>query len=649
MTRPRILRIELARSERPNEPYAFDGNPQEYVARGARGKLGTAVFPWDKVDALRTEFLHPAPTGAVRRKMGDLLRRFLEDVLKELKGWASYEDALIKAEENHTPIRLLFRFSAGELFSLPWSLTTLSKGGRSLGSIVPHPLHFEWANDVVAPLDSPTHGRVLFAWSDAEHDVSEDGHLAALQRACSDFDLEQDQLKDVNLDSLRSKLEDAHREGKPVRILHILCHGSPLSGGTFGLLWTNPQRPGRPARIDGDSLRDVLAPYRSDLRAIVLSACHGSNPGQVGSMFGGVAHDLHRLGIPAVIASQMPLTVDGSIQMTEALYEALCKQKLPIDEAFQKAHAALSASSLDWASLQFFALSAEDARERGQRMVFSSAETLPELSEEVVVAYEVNFNVAPASIAEALKGQAGEDLDVVVLQPFDKFRDDLPSTAKEWRHALEHADQLVDALGVRVSMVHLLGRAPLPLMFHLGWRLSRCKLRVYQEQRGRTGIWTCGYDSEQRPSSEEQFFRAEAWPDREACLAAQGRLAMTIEVNLSIHAEELTKWLGTEAPPALVRLVAARGPSPTVLRGPMDTAHAVDEFRACLDRIHAEWPDVREVWLALACPASLAAALGRAYNPKTQATFKLFNFRKSEGYVEVPWSGGITRKHRRRS
>ncbi len=81
----------------------------------------------------------------------------------------------------------------------------------------------------------------------------------------------------------------------------------------------------------------------------------------------------------------------------------------------------------------------------------------------------------------------------------------------------------------------------------------------------------------------------------------------------------------------------------------MDTARAVDEFRAYLDRIHGEWPDVHEVWLAMACPASLAAALGRAYNPKTQATFRLFNFRKSEGYVEVPWTGGVTRRPGRRS
>ncbi|WNG31943.1 SAVED domain-containing protein [Cystobacter fuscus] len=581
--------------------------------------------------------------------MGDLLRRFLVDVLKDLEGWTPYENALLNAEKKKASIGLRFRFSAGELFDLPWALTTLHNG-RSLGSIKPYPLSFEWAHSNRVPLASPSPGRVLFAWSNAADDVFEEPHLAAIQKAYPDFNREQDALENVTLDSLRKTLEKARQEGRPFRLFHILCHGGRVAGGTFGLLWTDPHRPGRPMPVDGDRLRDVLGPYQGDLQAVVLSACHGSNPGQVGSMFGGVAHDLHRLGIPAVIASQMPLTVDGSIRMTGALYDALCQKKLPIGEAFQKAHEALSDLSLDWASLQFFEPSPPgDVRARGQRVVFSPDEPLPELPEELVVAYEVNFNVSPPAIIDALDGRAGGDPDIVVLQPFDEVEDDLPRNARQWRRAIEQADQLVNTLGTRVLMVHLFGRAPLPLMFHLGWRLSRWKLRVYQEERGRTGRWTCGYDSMQEPSPEERFFRQEVWPDSHACRAAGGRLAMTVEVNLSIHPEALAKWLGPEDPPALARLVAARDPSPTVVRGPVDTARAADEFRACLDRIHAELPDVHEVWIAMACPASLAAALGRAYNPKTQATVKLFNFRKSEGYVEVPWTGGVTRRPGRRS
>lgn len=194
MLRARTLVIELNRLERPNEPYAFDGKPQQYFARDSQGKSGVAVLRWDELEALRAEFQHPVPPLVVQRRMGDLLRRFLEEELRELEGWKSYEDALLEAEARGTPIRLLFRFGAGELFSLPWSLTELGNG-RHLGSISPHPLRFEWAHDTVDPQVSPSHGRVLFAWSDAEGDVAEERHLDALRRACPEFNRERDELE----------------------------------------------------------------------------------------------------------------------------------------------------------------------------------------------------------------------------------------------------------------------------------------------------------------------------------------------------------------------------------------------------------------------------------------------------------------------
>jgi hypothetical protein len=85
----------------------------------------------------------------------------------------------------------------------------------------------------------------------------------------------------------------------------------------------------------------------------------------------------------------------------------------------------------------------------------------------------------------------------------------------------------------------------------------------------------------------------------------------------------------------VVRLIAARGPSPAAVSGPADAARAMDELRKALDRIHGEFPGVDEVWLALSCPASFAVALGRAYNPNAQKPLVLFNYRGDEGYVEV--------------
>ena len=642
MSRPNgiELTLELMSPSAISAPYAFDGQPRQYIARDGNGKTGAAIFRWDLVEELRPEFLTATPSPNAQKQMGMVLKEFLVDILKAMGGWAAYEEALLDAEKRGWPIGLHFRFNALELFSLPWALTLLT-GNRRLASLNPCPLSFEWEMAGSSLRMSEAPGRLLFAWSDVADGVSEGLHLDEIQRACSEFDREKDVLAHVTLDSLRDKLRQAKEEGRPYRVLHFLCHGGPVPGGSFGLCWDDPHRPGREVRIHGNMLADVLGAFRDDIQAVVLSACHGGNPGEAGKMLGGVAHDLHQLGIPTVIASQMPMSIDGSIRMTRAFHSALYREKASVRKAFQAAHASLSVSTLDWASLQLFVVPPAKAPP-GQRWPFSEEHGLPaSVRSEVVVAYEVNFDVPTSGIAEALMGRLGPEPDVVLLRPLGRVADGLPSKRSEWRCAIDQADKLVCALGARVSHVDLFGCAPLPLMFHLGWGLARRKVRVYQQQRGQSGGWSCGYDSELSVPDGEPFFRLAAWPDLASCVEAGGRVVVTVEVQPAIPPEEMEKWLGSAAPPGWVRLVAARGPSPTVVRGPEDTARAVAEFRGYLDRIHQELPFIKEMWLAMTGPASLAAALGRAYNPKVHATLKLFNFRKVEGYVEVPWNGGV--------
>lgn len=641
------MTLELMSPAAVSAPYAFDGQPRQYIARDANGKTGAATFQWGLVEELRPEFLTPTPSPNAQKKMGMVLRNFLEDVLKALGGWSAYEDEILDAKSRGWPIGLHLRFNALELFSLPWALTLLRNNMR-LASLEPCPLSFEWETADSSARVSGAPGRLLFAWSDAADGVSEDNHLAEIQHACSEFDRAKDVLEHVTLDSLREKLRQAKVERRPYRVLHFLCHGGPVPGGSFGLCWDDHHRPGRELRIHGNMLVDVLGEFRDDIQAVVLSACHGGNPGEAGKMLGGVAHDLHQMGIPAVIASQMPLSIDGSIRVTRAFHSSLYREKTSVRKSFQAAHASLSVSTLDWASLQLFVVTPEKVPP-GQRWLFSEEHGLPaSVRREVVVAYEVNFDVPTTSIAEALEGRLGPEPDVVLLRPLGRVADGLPSKRREWQSAIDQADKLVSALGARVSHVDLFGCAPLPLMFHLGWGLARRKVRVYQQQRGQSGVWSCGYDSELPLPEGEPFFRLEAWPDLASCVEAGGRVVMTVEVQPAIRSEDMEEWLRCATPPGWVRLVAARGPSPTVVRGPEDTARAVAEFRGYLDRIHQELPFIKEIWLAMTGPASLAAALGRAYNPKVHATLKLFNFRKVEGYVEVPWNGGVQGQPARR-
>jgi hypothetical protein len=657
MPTPRVLKVHLARAENTSDPYKFNGKPQRYIFLSEHGGCGEALFPWDEVSRDIEEFMSEQPRLNAQRRLGAKLREFLERLLSSGKGWAAYAEELLQAEKKRQRIHLLFRFNAVELFALPWSLTEL-KDGQCLGALPHCVVQFEWARQDPATEVSIKPGRLVFAWSGARKSVPDELHRDALREAC--VPLEWEELEDVTLERLEEALKKAEQGGNPVRILHILCHGSELSDGSFALVWSAPSSQGGSAEVTGFNLARVLRPYMQTLQLVVLSACYGGNPGRAGSMFGGVAHDLHRLGIPVVIASQRPLSWGGSALMTKAFYRALCTANSSVYEAFQTARAALPALSLDWASLQLFAPWQAPAGTRahprpiGQRVMFSGTEALPDLGTgELVVAYEVNLTIPATPVIENLEAPAEGELNTAVLRPLAKVSDGLPEKLAEWKKAFREADRFVDTLEEREAqanirpVVHLFGCAPLPLMFHLGWRLGRRPLRVYQQNRQQGDTWPLGHDSSLLSDEGEPFFRIESWPELEACRAAGGRLAVTVEVTRRISDGVLAQWLGSggSAPP-VVRLVVAE-PSPTAVKGPMDTTRGVDEFRKCLDRIHDELPEVREVLLALVCPASFAAALGRAFNPKAQPALQLFNFRPPEGYVPVHRLGGKPRPPRR--
>lgn len=647
MAETHVLRITLTHPEPERaDPYQFKRQPQRYIAQGAGGARGGAEFPW--LEALdRLQAFANTQHDATEKSLGTLLRQFLTEALKQLDGIGGLERELREAEARRQPLQLVFGFDAIELFALPWSLLSL-QDGQTLGS---HPwcqLHFEWVGDE-APEPTPIHWeRVLFAWSEAGRSVPDDRHREALKQACPAFDPARHELTNVTLAALQETLREAERRNEPIQILHVLCHGVELPDGSFGLAWSAPAARGGVQQVTGADLVRLLAPHKRSLKMVVLNACHGADPGRGGRLFGGVAHDLHRLGIHYVIASQMPLSFEGSVWMAAALYRALFQNTSSVHAAFKKAHEALVPKFQDWASLQLFGFSQalseprRRALRRSRRLLFSGEDTLPELvSGDIAVAYEVNLRIPTTPVLKALADTVHPEPDIAVLNPLGRAEDALPGIAKEWKMAFAEAEHfvrvLMDKEAQRIQPVlHLFGCAPLPLMFHLGWLLARHPLRIYQQPRGRRDTWIRGYDSDECTSGAERFLRIDAWPTPEACRAAGGRVAVTVEVSRRIQDNLLLQWLGESQRPALLRLFPPGEPSQDAVRCSADAARSILDFQECLDQIHDTLPDVQEVWLALACPASLAAAIGRAFNPKAQAPLRLFNFRNAtEGYVHV--------------
>src|SRR5271167_796451 len=84
---PFELIVELARTDKPGDPYAFRFEPQTYNLRKPDGTYAGAAFPWDAalladLAALRRARQDPA----VLQRLGERLRTFLGEAGWEARG-----------------------------------------------------------------------------------------------------------------------------------------------------------------------------------------------------------------------------------------------------------------------------------------------------------------------------------------------------------------------------------------------------------------------------------------------------------------------------------------------------------------------------------------------------------------------------------
>lgn len=352
------LTLEMFRSTQAADPYAFQAGCQDYVLRTALGGAELATLLWD--ETLLAELLalrQPRRDPTLLQRVGERLRQFLAT-----PSFARSESELLAAVARGESVLITLRLAAAELFALPWELLALSGSGLQLGALPGVLLRYAWPQTQTSPpsevVRNQEGGRVLFAWSAAGGAVPAAEHEAALRRACQLGPLPMEEVLQVlpQVTSQRLAQQLAARQAtNPVTMLHILCHGVQRDGA-FGLSWDSPDGDGSEV-LDAGLLRQLLAPFAGELRLVVLAACDSGNCGPLGSHLGSVAQALHRAGIAAVVASRYPLSVAGSVMLTEQLYGALYGEPASLEQAFIRARQQLAQQSqnLDWAALQLYA------------------------------------------------------------------------------------------------------------------------------------------------------------------------------------------------------------------------------------------------------------------------------------------------------
>lgn len=258
----------------------------------------------------------------------------------------------------------------------------------------------------------------------------------------------------------------------------------------------------------------------------------------------------------------------------------------------------------------------------------------------VILRYETDQAIPPNAAQAALPEETvRSEFAHLSFQPWGSLQAVRPQDAQGWVQAFAANDRFADELNAAEARygdslpVHLFGRAPLALMVHLGHRLTRRRLFLYQEDKA-TGRWVPEFDSADS-ASEEPFFQIEGLPATRQ--GGQGHVALTVEVTHScdaaIQAFQARHGSGLLA---TVRLKVASGESHAAVGYPAQVARAVKEFLGALDAIHRNLEGAASVLLALACPASMAVALGTVINPNTHPPVVIHQYiEQSRDYIPV--------------
>lgn len=332
------------------------------------------------------EGLNTSSIQLAKEALQDIITKIFEEIPALQKesgvkdGWLHLRLIMSPQELAMLPFELAltpkgFQGARSKAFLLnPQQLTTLTREVRQVA-----PKKYAW----------PSKPRILFAWAAPEKSVPADDHVAILKNALlpwvcpkksqdqpgleNNYDALLTILDKTTFPRLQSAVEQAVKENNPYTHIHILAHGIPIpdpdngprfalamhldsKGNDFSDLKTDP--------VDGDRLRDALLVVENDhtyIPAVVtIAACDGGNEGTNLLPGGSLAHLLHQSGVPYVLASQFPLSKDGSVQVIADFYPRLLCGEDPRTALYYARRVVERPDIHDWASLLAYARFPDD-------------------------------------------------------------------------------------------------------------------------------------------------------------------------------------------------------------------------------------------------------------------------------------------------
>ena len=275
-----------------------------------------------------------------------------------------------------TLIHLRLTLSASELAHLPFELAKVPVGAGTtteswLVVQTRPPVCVTRTIRTVSPegVVWPPKPRILFISGDPDN-VPFDDHRDALVEAIQPFrypgrddpllsnDGAREQFGDLLTILKNPTLADVMRECRDASYTHVhmLTHGDETSQDSYGLVLRDND--GASDVVTGERFASALTSIgRESIRrpaVVTVASCDSGNIGTVTIPGASFAHALHQAGIPLVVASQFPLSKEGSIPLGGVLYQGLLWGEHPlvlVQRLRAELHARYTSIWHDWASL----------------------------------------------------------------------------------------------------------------------------------------------------------------------------------------------------------------------------------------------------------------------------------------------------------
>jgi beta-lactamase superfamily II metal-dependent hydrolase len=441
-----------------------------------------------------------------RERMLDRRGDEIAEILSLVPGLSGALNSETERSQTLTQLRVVL--SASELAMLPFELSKVPAGAGSSGgwlalqARMPVCITRHIRSVSAEGMRWPNNPRILFV---AGPDTPVDKHKSALIQAIGPWrDVDGsvgDRLvvqEQATLAGISLAIKSAAQAGAPFTHVHILAHGGRLDD-------SDPYSP------VGVTLHDEVASGRHLATAlasvtdqgvgrpavVMIATCESARVADVRSPDASVAHDLHDQGIPLVVASQFPLSVEGSVPLVERFFSGQLRGEHPLVSLYDARlllHSRFGQKTHDWASIVVYEAFPTDLPERLEELRYWQARRAHEGALKRVEALVAELGPGAVAVASGNDAPGAPGSTVPPLgSPRERYEGLVASASEADKELPARGPYALECVGLRAAGYKRLAEAALRIAVKLSvseaWRqelFSQC-LRLLDE--ARTEYW----------------------------------------------------------------------------------------------------------------------------------------------------------------